>query len=293
MTRRTTRRAAGLAAAVAGLLLTSAAPAAAGQTTACAAGARADFARVQLYRDANCGGPSVIVKAEGDGNRPDFARFRNFDGTLRSVDNTRSSLAIAPQTCVRLFDGKGYGGQQSTPICAGGGVLFWNLDRFNDRASSMKVCAADRQADCGAGAAPAPAPQPGPTPPAPSPGATANATKVLSWARRHVDWWKGLYSMDRRLPIVSVSEMQRTEPPRGRGTPSNVRQGCDCSSYVRWAMAQAGVDIGTFTGNIWTANGALGARKPTNANATTKYGAVARGWGNLPPGGYRPGDLLF
>ncbi len=136
----------------------SAATAQAGTARGCAPSARAQFARVQLYEDANCRGASVIVRATEGGNRPDFARFENFDGTVRSVDGTRSSLAIDRGTCVRLFDGKAYGGPASTNICASDRPVFWNLERFDDRASSMRVCPVARQADCNAPAAPAPAP---------------------------------------------------------------------------------------------------------------------------------------
>lgn len=87
--------------------------------------------------------------------------------------------------------------------------------------------------------------------------------------------------------------MQTTEPPRGRGTPSNVKQGCDCSSFIRWAVAQAGIDAGTYTGSLWTGDGKLGPLKPTDTSVKLKTGHAARGWGNLPPGGYHPGDLIF
>jgi cell wall-associated NlpC family hydrolase len=140
---------------------------------------------------------------------------------------------------------------------------------------------------------------PAPAPPAvaaPKPPASSNqSAKVLTWAYRHVSWWAGLYSMPHRLPTnVSVKAMQTTEPPRGRGTPRNVKQGCDCSSFVRWAVAQAGIDVGTYTGELWTGNGGkIGPLKPTNRSVDLSTGHAARGWGNLPPGGYHPGDLIF
>jgi cell wall-associated NlpC family hydrolase len=115
--------------------------------------------------------------------------------------------------------------------------------------------------------------------------ATGSAARVLTWARRHVSWWAGKYSMTYRLPTdLSVRQMRRTQPPRGGN------QGCDCSSFARWAMAQAGVDIGTYTGNIWTANGRL---SNTTSGDRTADGRVVRGYGNQPPGGYRRGDLIF
>ena len=147
-----------------------AAPALAGPSAGCATSAKADFARVQLYKDADCKGASVIVPKTGDGNRPNFAAFGNFDGSTRSVDDSRSSLAIDRGTCVRLFDGVNYSGLASTNICAAGGVLLWNLDRFDDRSTSMRVCTTSRQADCDAPASSAPAPAPTP-PPASGPGA--------------------------------------------------------------------------------------------------------------------------
>ena len=117
-----------------------------------------------------------------------------------------------------------------------------------------------------------------------APGGKPAAAKVLRWARSHVSWWAGKYSMTYRLPVdVSVKGMQTTQPPRGGN------QGCDCSSFARWAMAQGGVDIGTYTGNIWTANG----RMPfDHSSATTPNGRVSRGLGT-PPGGWKAGDLVF
>ena len=113
------------------------------------------------------------------------------------------------------------------------------------------------------------------------------AQGVISWALRHVSWWHGKYSMTYRLPTdESVAYMQRHEPPRGR------RQGCDCSSFARWAMAQAGVDIGTYTGNIWTARVALPFRH-SSARTLTAFGLVVRGYHRRPPGGYKVGDLIF
>jgi cell wall-associated NlpC family hydrolase len=117
--------------------------------------------------------------------------------------------------------------------------------------------------------------------------AAAPAQRVISWALQHVSWWRGKYSMAYRLPTSkSVAYMRTHEPPRGR------RQGCDCSSFARWAMAQAGVGIGTYTGNIWTARGAL-PFKHSSGQTWTPFGLVVRGYHRLPPGGYRVGDLIF
>ena len=114
-----------------------------------------------------------------------------------------------------------------------------------------------------------------------------SAQRVIAWALTHVSWWRGKYSMRYRLPTAkSVGYMQTHRPPRTR------QQGCDCSSFARWAMAQAGVDIGTYTVNMWTARGAL----PSNhrsAEAQTAYGLVVRGYHRNPRGGYKVGDLIF
>jgi cell wall-associated NlpC family hydrolase len=111
------------------------------------------------------------------------------------------------------------------------------------------------------------------------------AARVVRWARRHSGWWRFKYSMTYRLPTDrGVRYMRRHQPPRGG------IQGCDCSSFVRWAMAQGGVDVGTYTGNMWTAND----RMPfTTSNAVTPNGLVLRGYGGTPPGGWRKGDLVF
>jgi cell wall-associated NlpC family hydrolase len=93
--------------------------------------------------------------------------------------------------------------------------------------------------------------------------------------------------MERRLPTnKSVSYMQHNPPPRGG------RQGCDCSSFLRWAMAQAGVDIGTYTKDNWTARGKMPATY-TSSSASTPYGRVLRGQGTTPLGGFKVGDLIF
>src|SRR5689334_10859731 len=71
----------------------------------CSAGSKVDFARVQLFADANCRGGSMIIKGGSEGDRPNFARFRNFDGRVYDVDNSRSSVAVADDNCIRVFDG--------------------------------------------------------------------------------------------------------------------------------------------------------------------------------------------
>lgn len=118
----------------------------------CAAGARGQNAKVQLWVNARCGGASVIVPFSGDPNRPDFRSFLNGPDQKRyNVDNTRSSLAIAPGYCVRLFDGVNYTGALSNLLCTPPNPEDWGLFAFDDKASSMKVCTTARKADCGAG----------------------------------------------------------------------------------------------------------------------------------------------
>jgi cell wall-associated NlpC family hydrolase len=64
---------------------------------------------------------------------------------------------------------------------------------------------------------------------------------------------------------------------------------CDCSMYARWAMAQAGIDVGLTTSTQWIANGLL-----PNDDTDVDTPAVSRGVGpGPPPGGYLPGDLIF
>jgi cell wall-associated NlpC family hydrolase len=64
---------------------------------------------------------------------------------------------------------------------------------------------------------------------------------------------------------------------------------CDCSMFVRWAMAQAGLDVGLTTSTQWTANGLL-----PSGDTPQDTVFVSRGVGSAaPPGGYRPSDLVF
>jgi cell wall-associated NlpC family hydrolase len=77
----------------------------------------------------------------------------------------------------------------------------------------------------------------------------------------------------------TVEQMESSEPA---GTT------CDCSMYVRWAIAQAGIDAGLTTSTQWAANGLLPSTD-TPADAPQ----VSRGVGRDPPaGGYRPRDLI-
>lgn len=112
-----------------------------------------------------------------------------------------------------------------------------------------------------------------------APGASGRARVVLGWAVAHV----GRFTYNLGPPSDrggSVQDMQRREP---RGST------CDCSMFVRWAMAQAGLDVGLTTSTQWTANGLLPSR-----DAPEDTAVLSRGVGPGPPtGGYRPGDLIF
>jgi cell wall-associated NlpC family hydrolase len=59
--------------------------------------------------------------------------------------------------------------------------------------------------------------------------------------------------------------------------------------YVRWAMAQAGIDVGLTTSSQWTANGLLPSTGTPAENVVVSRGVGA----DAPSGGHRPGDLLF
>lgn len=112
-----------------------------------------------------------------------------------------------------------------------------------------------------------------------APGAPADARTELAWAVGHV----GRFTYNLGPPTDrggTVSDMQSREPA---GTT------CDCSMYVRWALAQAGIDAGLTTSTQWTANGLL----PSD-DGPAQTGQVSRGVGAGPPqGGYQPGDIIF
>ena len=149
---------------------------------ACAADAKGSYARVELYRDPDCVRPSVSVGFTGNGDRPDLAAFTNYQGSVYDVDDSRSSLAVAAATCVRLFDGRDYTGEDSGLLCAPATVtgFFADLGAMNDRASSLRVCPASTPSGCDRPAA-APPPPPPPLPNG-SP-ASANARLSTSFAR--------------------------------------------------------------------------------------------------------------
>lgn len=112
-----------------------------------------------------------------------------------------------------------------------------------------------------------------------APGATGTARTVLLWAVAHV----GRYTYSQGATTdrgVSVAWMQTHEPS---GTT------CDCSMFVRWSMAQAGLNIGHTTVDEWYADGLL-----PNSEAAAVGPGVVRGVGaQPPPGGYLPGDMIF
>jgi peptidoglycan DL-endopeptidase CwlO len=112
-----------------------------------------------------------------------------------------------------------------------------------------------------------------------APGASGGVQAALSWAVAHV----GQFAYNLGPPTDrggSVEDMQSREP---------VGTTCDCSMYVRWAMAQAGLDVGLTTSTQWTANGLL-----ADDDTTAQMPVVSRGVGpDLPPGGYQPGDIIF
>jgi len=76
------------------LSFAAAAPAAA-DPGYCAADKLPGYARVAVFRDARCGGPSVSVSVQqANGDRPRFAAFTNYDGRVYNANDTRSSLAV-------------------------------------------------------------------------------------------------------------------------------------------------------------------------------------------------------
>ena len=176
---RTTQRAVLSTIALAAALLgTAATSASALEITACPDEGRLDWAKVQLFAGANCSGGQMVVKAaDPSPDRPNFVSFTNFDGRQYNVDNSRSSLRLAPGTCVRFYDGANYTGTASTDICARDRPLEWDLQRFDNRASSMRVFALP-----GAGApVPVPVPQPAAAPPA-----SPAADRATAWAESKV-----------------------------------------------------------------------------------------------------------
>ena len=215
---------------------------------ACPADARASYARVQLFRDGACTGASVSVGFTGSGDRPDFAAFVNYEGAVYDIDDSRDSVALAPATCVRLFDGKRYMGADTGLRCAPADRdgLIADLGAMNNRASSMRVCPASATAGCDR-AANLPPPPP-PPPPAPngspaSPDARLAATFARGLARRTVSFGR-IAALRVRLtdpagrPIAGAALQVLTREVRAgadwRVAPE-VRTGADGRSRIRLA----------------------------------------------------------
>jgi hypothetical protein len=106
----------------------------------------------------HCGVRARLWVAGGSGDRPDFAAVTNYEGAVYDIDDTRDSVAVAPATCIRLFDGKRYTGADSGLLCAPQNAdgLFASLGGLTNRASSMRVCPASAPSGCDAVAAPPP-----------------------------------------------------------------------------------------------------------------------------------------
>ena len=190
---------------------------------ACAADAKGSYARVELYRELNCVRPSVSVGFAGTGDRPNFATFTNYEGGVYDIDNSRSSIAIAAATCVRLFDGRDYTGADSGLLCAPAGStgFFADLGAMNDRASSMRVCPASTPGGCDR-----PVVAPPPAPPAPvangspaSPNARLSATFRRHGSERTVRFGRGaavrvVLTGEQGQPIAGAALQVRTREVR-------------------------------------------------------------------------------
>jgi hypothetical protein len=139
----------------------------------CDVKAKASFARAQLFADPHCKGGSMIIKSgAANGDRPNFAQFRNYDGRNHNIDNTRSSVAVAAGNCIRVFDGPNYTGAESNILCAGSTTGYFGFFSFDNRASSLRICTAARKDHCarngGVNTPPPPPPTPPTTPPGPN-----------------------------------------------------------------------------------------------------------------------------
>jgi hypothetical protein len=224
------RRSTWIAAATAAAALIGMAPGQA-RADACAADAKGSYARVELYRELDCVRPSVSVGFTGNGDRPNFATFTNYEGGVYDIDNSRSSIALAAATCARLFDGRDYTGADSGLHCAPAGStgFFADLGAMNDRASSMRVCPASAPGGCDR-----PVVAPPPAPPAPngspaSPNARLSATFRRHRSRRTVRFGRGA-----AVQVVLTDE--QLQPIAGAGLQVRTRE---VRSGAEWSVLPA------------------------------------------------------
>ena len=253
-------------------------PAAPASADACAADARGSYARVELFRDGACTGASVSVGFTGSGDRPDFAAFLNYEGAVYDIDDTRDSLALAPATCVRLFDGKSYTGAESGLLCAPADRdgLVDDLGAMTNRASSMRVCPASAPAGCERAAAPPP-PPPAPVPngsPA-SPDARLAASFARGRARRTVSFGRGAVVRVRLAdaggrPIAAAALQVLTREVRSgadwRVAPE-VATGADGRVRIRLAAGPSRQVIVAYRATVGDAQPAAVARTRLNVRA--------------------------
>jgi hypothetical protein len=122
--------------ALAGTLWALVAPASA-RAVECADGVRKSDVRIQLWKEPHCQGAWIEVPFGGDGDRPDFRRFRHSDGDLYDVDDNRESAVVAVGHCVRFFTDPGYGGQATRLRCARRDDRSINMP---EGVSSMRAC---------------------------------------------------------------------------------------------------------------------------------------------------------
>jgi hypothetical protein len=123
-------------AALMGVLCALASPASA-RAAECSPGARKVDVRIQLWKEPHCQGAWIEVPFEGDGDRPDFRRFRHSDGDLYDVDDNRSSAVVAAGHCVRFFTDPNYGGHGTKLLCARRGDRSIGMP---EGVSSMRAC---------------------------------------------------------------------------------------------------------------------------------------------------------
>ena len=132
-------------------LMLVAVSAAAGPSVAsatCTAGAKAANSRVQLWDRGDCTGSSVSVAFGGEADQRTFEKFKNIDSRVYNVNNTRSSIAVAPGTCARLFLNQVWGGDAGIFCATGSRPAAFVLKGQNNASSSMRVCKVAERAGC-------------------------------------------------------------------------------------------------------------------------------------------------